>query len=107
MVRPTRSLVVTGIPISAAPPEIQSAEKEITAGLFFEQREFCTLQGSPSLTNAWAIPKVAKTWRPASQILRAADACFIGIAVHNPRCNRIGRFLRDFCGAASRQRALL
>jgi hypothetical protein len=43
MVRPTRWLVVTGIPISAVHSEMQSAEKEISLGLFCRQLAFCFL----------------------------------------------------------------
>ncbi|WP_431202911.1 hypothetical protein ACQ86E_29135 [Bradyrhizobium betae] len=60
MVRPTRSIVVTGIPISAAHPGLESAEKEISFSLFRRQFAFCIRQGSRSVTNAWAIPKVAE-----------------------------------------------
>jgi hypothetical protein len=59
MVRPTRWLVVTGIPISAVHSEMQSAEKEISVGLFCRQAAFCFLQGSRPVANAWAIAKVA------------------------------------------------
>src|SRR3954468_10380958 len=59
MVRPTRSLVVTGVPISAPHSEMQSAEKEISFSSFCRQRAVCILQGTTSMTNAWAIAKVA------------------------------------------------
>ena len=78
MVRPTRWLVVTGVPISASHSQMQSAEKEISAGLFCRQPPFCFLQGTSRVTNAWAIAKVAsdgpQTWR----ILLDVDARFIG-----------------------------
>jgi hypothetical protein len=41
MVRPTRSDVVTEIPISASHSEMQSAEKEISFRLFLEQTGVC------------------------------------------------------------------
>jgi hypothetical protein len=42
MVRPTRSDVVTGIPISASHSEMQSAEKEISFRPILEQTAVCT-----------------------------------------------------------------
>jgi hypothetical protein len=60
MVRPTRSIVVTGIPISAAHPGLESAEKEISSRLFCGQSTVCILQGTVLVTNTWAIPKVAR-----------------------------------------------
>ncbi|MCK1475273.1 hypothetical protein IVB27_10790 [Bradyrhizobium sp. 197] len=59
MVRPTRSIVVTGFPISAAHPQMQSAEKEISCSPFCRQEAFCIPQGTMAVTNALAIPKVA------------------------------------------------
>jgi hypothetical protein len=59
MVRPTRSIVVTGIPISAAHAQLQSAEKEISFSSFCGQRAVCILHGTTSMANAWAIAKVA------------------------------------------------
>ncbi|MCK1385182.1 hypothetical protein [Bradyrhizobium sp. 21] len=59
MVRPTRSIVVTGIPISAAHHQMQSAEKEISCSPFSRQKAFCITQGTVAVTNVWAIPKVA------------------------------------------------
>jgi hypothetical protein len=38
---------------------MQSAEKKISVGLFYEQSAFCLLQGMVRMTNAWAIAKVA------------------------------------------------
>jgi hypothetical protein len=52
MVRPTRSDVVTGIPISARRPEKQSDEKEISFRPILEQAAICTRQGTMSMTNA-------------------------------------------------------
>jgi hypothetical protein len=42
MVRPTRSIVVTGIPISASLSGMQSAEKEISFRTIIEQSTVCT-----------------------------------------------------------------
>ncbi len=74
MVRPTRSLVVTGLPISAARSGMKSAEKEIIIGLICRQKGLCTRQGSGRVINAWAIAKVAGTRQLSSQKLRAIGA---------------------------------
>jgi hypothetical protein len=78
MVRPTRSLVVTGISISAVHHEMQSAEKQISFGLFCGQSLFCTLQGSGRVSNAWTIAKVASDRAKTSRILLDVDARLVG-----------------------------
>jgi hypothetical protein len=78
MVRPTRSIVVTGSPISAALPEMQSAEKEISFSLILEQVTTCTIQGSGAVANAWAFAKVAGRGEQASRILPDVDARLVG-----------------------------
>ncbi|MBW7968323.1 hypothetical protein [Bradyrhizobium sp. BR 10289] len=80
MVRPTRSIVVTGIPISAARPEMQSAEKEISFSPFCGQFAVCILQGTVSVTNAWAIAKVAgggrRLYENCRPLMRVSSATF-------------------------------
>jgi hypothetical protein len=63
MLRPTRSIVVTGMLILAGGPELQSAETTVSRSLFFEQKRFCFLQGNGWRSNAWAIAKVARGGR--------------------------------------------
>ncbi|MDF0520352.1 hypothetical protein P0R31_24215 [Bradyrhizobium yuanmingense] len=86
MVRPTRSIVVTGIPISAAHPRLGSAEKEISFRLIYRQAAFCILQGTLPLTNVWAIPKVAGKGWGSLRKLPDVDARFIGNAQGGVRC---------------------
>jgi hypothetical protein len=107
MVRPTRSLVVTGISISAVHHEMQSAEKQISFGLFCRQSLFCILKGSGRVSNAWAIAKVASDRAKTSRILLDVDARLVGNLGQARGCTGIGRFPRDFCSAASRKGALL
>ncbi|WP_164935069.1 hypothetical protein [Bradyrhizobium zhanjiangense] len=107
MLRPTRSIVVTEIPISAARPELESAEKEISCRPIYRQVACCISQGSVSVINAWAIPKVAGQCCGALRKLLDVDARFIGNIPHCAACFRIGRFPRSFCGAASREGARL
>ncbi|WP_158237607.1 hypothetical protein [Bradyrhizobium forestalis] len=107
MVRPTRSIVVTGISISAAHPGLESAEKEISFRPICRQVAFCILQGTLPLTNAWDIPKVAGEGWESLRKLPDVDARFIGNDRGAVRCFRIGHFPQDFCGAASREGALL
>jgi len=61
MVRSTRSIVVTGIPISAEHPGLESAEKEISCRPIYRQLVHCISEGSMSMINTWAIAKVAGT----------------------------------------------
>jgi len=86
---------------------MQSAEKEISFRPILGQSTVCTPQGTVSVTNAWAIPKVARQGRTALRKLPDVDARLIG----NPRpvtvCSRIRRFPQDFCSAASREGARL
>jgi hypothetical protein len=107
MVRPTRSIVVTGIPISAAPVELKSAQEEISCRLIYEQATLCIPQGTVGMTNACAIPKVARQVPIALRKLPDVDARLIGSLRQRPACFRIGRFPRDFCSAASREGARL
>jgi hypothetical protein len=107
MVRSTRSDVVTGIPISASHSQKQSAEKEISFRPILEQKTVCILQGRALVTNAWAIPKVARQGRAAFRKLPDVDARLIGNLGQGFACSRIGRFSREFCSAASREGALL
>jgi hypothetical protein len=86
---------------------MQSAEKHISDGLFYGQALFCFLQGSGRVTNAWAIAKVAGDRPRTSRILLDVDARFISNLGQLLRCTGIGRFLRDFCSAASRRGARL
>jgi hypothetical protein len=86
---------------------MQSAEKHISDGLFSGQALFCFLQGSSRMTNAWAIAKVAGDRPKPSRMLLDVDARFIGNLGQALRCTRIGRFLQDFCSAASRRGARL
>ncbi|MBH5396734.1 hypothetical protein HZZ13_02855 [Bradyrhizobium sp. CNPSo 4010] len=86
MVRPTRSIVVTGIPISAAHSGLESAEKEISFRPICRQAAFCILQGTLLLTNAWAIPKVAGEGWGSLRKLPEVDARFIGNARGGVRC---------------------
>jgi hypothetical protein len=107
MVRPTRSLVVTGICILAPQSEMQSAEKEISFGLFCGQSSFCILQGRGRLTNPWPIAKVAGDWAETCRMLLDVGARLVGNLEQGVLCTGTGRFSRDFCSAASRKGALL
>jgi hypothetical protein len=107
MVRPTRSIVVTGIPILAVRPETQSAENKISLGLFSRQSTFCFVQGTEVVANAWAIAKVASDGRGPWRKLRDVDARLAGNLGQPLGCTGIGRFPRDFCSAASRKGAPL
>jgi hypothetical protein len=107
MVRPTRSIVVTGIPILAAHPRLESAEKEISFRPICGHVAFCILQGTLLLTNAWSVPKVAGEGWGSLRKLPDVDARFIGSERGGVHCFRIGRFPRDFCSAASREGARL
>jgi hypothetical protein len=75
---------------------MQSAEKEISTGLFRRQLLFCFLQGSGPVTNAWAIAKVASDWPKSSRILLDVDARLVGNLEQGASCSRIERFPRDF-----------
>jgi hypothetical protein len=107
MLRPTLSIVVTGISILAEHLEMQSAQNEIIVCLFIGLPGFCFLQGTRQVTNAWAIAKVAGGGAAALQKLRDSAARFIGNGIAAAGCIRIERFPRDFCSAASRKGALL
>ncbi|WBL82042.1 hypothetical protein I3J27_17040 [Bradyrhizobium xenonodulans] len=96
MVRPTRSIVVTGIPISAAHPGLESAEKEISCRPICRQVTVCIPQGSGSVTNAWAIPKVAGQVAGALRKLPDVDARFIGNSGTDLAAPESGVFRRLF-----------
>jgi hypothetical protein len=75
---------------------MQSAEKEISVGLFCRQSAFCSLQGSPRVTNAWAIAKVASDGAQTSRILPDVDARFIGNRGQAPDAPESGVFRGNF-----------